>query len=293
MLTTAILGALVSFGGYSSNLSNSPRLYGNNISIHTYYDLNKYSANEVYHFHDIIIYNVDIEHDSEEGFTVYINDVSVRTYLIDNANNNSETSIRSSSQFFDDEDLATRGIPLRFDDDTRWISVAYNDVTVSGNTLSYEVRTFWDDDNLDTGVGVIEECSFSAANTVYGVARYNRFEVAMDDLYKQVRDEFALQESGYLDGYGMGYDQGYNDGSANGYNTGYSDGYTAGVSIDQTGFTIFNGILNIGMLPINVFLAMFNFEVFGINLSNFVMSLLTLSVSIWVIRTISGGGDDK
>lgn len=115
----------------------------------------------------------------------------------------------------------------------------------------------------------------------------------LDNLNEQVLRAFSSSQGGFNIGYDQGYNTGYADGHDVGYNTGYSDGYSSGVSVDSTAFTIFNGILTIGMLPINVFLAMFDFTVFGINISNFVMSLLTVLVTIWVIRTITGGGKSE
>lgn len=88
----------------------------------------------------------------------------------------------------------------------------------------------------------------------------------------------------YGDGYGVGYDVGRLDG----YQEGYTDGYNVGFNGDSTAFTIFSGILNIAMVPINFFISIFNFEILGINLSSFVTALLSVMVVIIVIRTITG-----
>lgn len=89
---------------------------------------------------------------------------------------------------------------------------------------------------------------------------------------------------GYSDGYDDGYEYGIDEGYSNGYSVGFSDGFSA----DSTATTIFSGILQVGMLPVNVLLAIFNFEILGINLSAFISAILTVCLTIIVIRTITG-----
>lgn len=73
-----------------------------------------------------------------------------------------------------------------------------------------------------------------------------------------------------------------------GYDDGYIDGFNEGFNADSTAVTIFNGILNIALVPINVFLAMFNFEILGINISGAISAILSVCVVIIVIRFITG-----
>ena len=120
----------------------------------------------------------------------------------------------------------------------------------------------------------------------------------------EVQGETAVSESSYTDGYAHGvyegYNQGYLDGQNsiggvesqwynNGYQAGYDDGYSIGFNADSTAASIFSGILQIGLLPINFFLAIFNFEILGINLSGFIRALFTVAITIIVIKTIFGG----
>ena len=76
------------------------------------------------------------------------------------------------------------------------------------------------------------------------------------------------------------YDDGYADG--------YVDGFNEGISVDTTAVTIFNGILNIALVPINFFLAMFNFEILGINISQLVSAILSICLVIIVVRFVTG-----
>lgn len=99
--------------------------------------------------------------------------------------------------------------------------------------------------------------------------------------------DFAFQSgfvNGYEDGYSDGRDAGYTIGEQNGFTDGYNQGLADGTLTDETAFTIFSGVLAVGMLPINVFLSIFNFEILGINLSAFVSSLLSVCIVLIVIK---------
>lgn len=89
-MITAVLGALVTLGGYSTNLSNYPRFYDNTVSVNVYYDVNKVFSSsgsyEVMHFHDRVIYTVDFEKD-DDGIHVFFRNCEVRTYYITNWSN--------------------------------------------------------------------------------------------------------------------------------------------------------------------------------------------------------------
>lgn len=75
-----------------------------------------------------------------------------------------------------------------------------------------------------------------------------------------------------------------------GYQAGYDKGYSDGDSTNENMATIFSGIIDIGLLPINVFLDIFNFEVFGINFKPLVAGLLTALVAIIIFRMFVGKG---
>lgn len=99
---------------------------------------------------------------------------------------------------------------------------------------------------------------------------------------------------GYDNGFTYGYDNGYIDGTRSGYQSGYVDGLNEGTSFDSTASTIFEGIFDVGLLPVNVFLTIFNFDLFGVNIAGIISGLLTLAVVVIIIRFMLGGkGDDK
>lgn len=85
-----------------------------------------------------------------------------------------------------------------------------------------------------------------------------------------------------------GYQNGYHDGYEDGKDVGISIGHSDNNVMDPQMFTIFNGILNVAMVPVNVFLGIFNWEVFGINIASVVASLLSIAILVIVIRLIAG-----
>lgn len=143
-----------------------------------------------------------------------------------------------------------------------------------------------------------------AMNDYFSLANYS-IDLAQNNYTIGYADGYSVgyadgQAQGYADGYSTGnangYSQGYAEGRAsrngdvtNAYNEGYAAGFAEGNTANGTAITIFNGILQIGMLPVNILLAIFNFEILGINLSAFVSAILTVCLTIIVIRTIMGG----
>ena len=68
------------------------------------------------------------------------------------------------------------------------------------------------------------------------------------------------------------------------YNNGYSDGYYTGGNGADLDYTIKNGFFAILDAPFNVLKNALNFSIFGINLSTFVITLVSLIILFWVIR---------
>lgn len=102
-----------------------------------------------------------------------------------------------------------------------------------------------------------------------------------------------ISSNSYDLGYNNGYTQGNIDGNSTGYNQGYATGYKDAEDQDSTAVTIFSGILSVGLLPVNFFLAILNFEVFGINIGAFVSALLTVAIVVIVTRMVVNGGNGK
>lgn len=99
-------------------------------------------------------------------------------------------------------------------------------------------------------------------------------------------------QSGYDSGYSQGRQDGFSDGDQQGYQRGYTEGITYAQDQDQTALTIFTGICTVALLPVNMFLTIFNFEVFGINIGGFISSLLTIAIVVIIIRMVTGKKND-
>lgn len=95
-------------------------------------------------------------------------------------------------------------------------------------------------------------------------------------------------ENGKLEGSQISYDNGYQVGKQEGY----AEGYQEGVSSDAVVASIASAIMQFGILPVNVFLAMFNYELLGINIAGLVGGVLTIACIVIAFRTIfqNGGG---
>lgn len=295
MILTSLLA--VAFGAFGTN-SNGGVLYHNTLSFSsgvvaaaTLKNSASYGAMcyEVRGSFDVDFYYVRDEDENILNLGMKFNSgvMSLWTYPFDSDTPNlltwSSTSYYSN---FDDTDLTD---PLN----TFGVSVYFDTQTTTSGTLT--VYADYYDHYTDEVTGVSGSYSDPLLGSMVAAKQDRAFRVDfdLDNLLKQVELGMAAAQGGYTSGYDNGYSKGYADGHDSGYNTGYSDGYTNGVQVDDTAFTIFNGILTIGMIPINVFLAIFDFNILGINISNFIMSLLTVLVTIWVIRIITGGGKNE
>lgn len=96
-------------------------------------------------------------------------------------------------------------------------------------------------------------------------------------------------EEGYNNGYTEGKSEGMTEGYSNGRTDGYIIGYNKGVNdgVDSANkYTFLSLIGAVVDAPLNVFKSMFNFEILGVNMSSFVLSLLTVSVVLFVVKLL-------
>ena len=103
-----------------------------------------------------------------------------------------------------------------------------------------------------------------------------------------------VQSGQYLNGYTIGYntgsvdgfDSGYNTGKKDGYSSGYNDGYSSGLQVSDGGF--FNLITAVVDAPIKAFTGLLDFEILGVNMKSFVLSILTLALFVVIVRWVLG-----
>lgn len=103
--------------------------------------------------------------------------------------------------------------------------------------------------------------------------RINFLNNTIDTLNNTISSLRQEVEQAYADGRNAGY--------ANGYDVGYAKGAT-----DANEYT-FDGLLSaVFDVPVRTFRSLFSFEILGVNLANFFLSLLTLAIIIFVVRWI-------
>lgn len=106
-------------------------------------------------------------------------------------------------------------------------------------------------------------------------------------------------QNGYTAGFNAGNTSGYDNGYSNGYSEGYSSGkdfqapisydkgYQAGLSIAGNG-SLRSLIFAVVDSPIQSFTSLLDFEILGVNMKNFAISILSFAFLIAVVRFISG-----
>lgn len=118
--------------------------------------------------------------------------------------------------------------------------------------------------------------------------KYRRYSLI--DIASLTDNDFYNQ--GLSDGFQSGYDSGALDGYQNGFsvgdNEGFSRGYNEGLNTANS-YTFYNLIGAVFDAPLNTFTSLFNFEILGVNILNFLSSILTLCIVIWLIKLALGG----
>lgn len=92
-------------------------------------------------------------------------------------------------------------------------------------------------------------------------------------------------ENGYNEGYQSGNQSGYNGGYYDGYNIGYNDGFDAG-EISGGNYTFLGLMGAVVDAPIQAFRGLFNVNILGINMADFLAGLLTLAVVLCVVKFV-------
>lgn len=102
--------------------------------------------------------------------------------------------------------------------------------------------------------------------------------------------------SGYNAGFGAGketsYNNGYNDGYSSGRKVGYDDGYNTGYSkgiIAAGDYTFLSLMTSVVDAPVKAFMGLLDFEILGVNISGFILTLLSLALLLKIISVFSKG----
>lgn len=113
-----------------------------------------------------------------------------------------------------------------------------------------------------------------SANTfVFYFGNFSEFNNSSADLILGVPSDNIYQNI---------YDNGYVDGYENGYNAGYADGYYADTG--HYGFTeLITAVIDV---PIRTLSSLFNFNVLGVNMLDFIYSILTILCVVAVVKRV-------
>ncbi len=169
----------------------------------------------------------------------------------------------------------------------QFFSASYSNIVDNFPYSSIYNRIYRSFDNQKTfyltagGINNTFQRNYTSANSVNTLNAIYNDGTLFKSTYKSPTNE------NFNNGYQQGLTDGYKNGRADGYSAGLADGIK-----DNTIFNIFNGILNIAMVPVNFFLGIFNFEILGINMAGFVSALLTISIIIFLLRMIKGSKTD-
>lgn len=99
----------------------------------------------------------------------------------------------------------------------------------------------------------------------------------------QYRNGYA---NGYNDGEFAGFSDGVKVGKKDGYEAGYNEGYSYGMNVSDGGFIkLLSATID---APVKAFTSLLNFEVLGVNMKDFVLSILTLMFVLTIVRFCLG-----
>lgn len=99
----------------------------------------------------------------------------------------------------------------------------------------------------------------------------------------QYRNGYA---NGYNDGEFAGFSDGVKVGKKDGYEAGYNEGYSYGMNVSDGGFIkLLSATID---APVKAFTSLLNFEVLGVNMKDFVISILTLMFVLTIVRFCLG-----
>lgn len=103
------------------------------------------------------------------------------------------------------------------------------------------------------------------------------FDSVYDDTVAHYEERLAYLQSRLNAVYEDGKEAGY----ANGYDTGFIDGVADANTYSFTG--LLSAVFDV---PVRIFTSLFNFDVLGVNLANFFLSLLTCAIILFIIRRL-------
>ena len=237
--------------------------------------------------------NCFYDSDNYENYVVQFDRLRIdfSTYCVRTSTTTGLSVIQIDSSDYSYDDIFTRVISSNVDSELFYLNGSLVPDAISQIlTLDFEFTNEYDDFYLDRGFNIpfARQLIGPMFPLLQDDDEYQRFAITFN--FDSIIENAILRDSrlSFDQGYYSGYADGNKYGQSVAYQRGYDDGYNDGFSADSTAMTIFNGILNVALVPINFFLSIFNFEVLGINIKGLVSALLTIAIVIIVIRLITG-----
>lgn len=150
---------------------------------------------------------------------------------------------------------------------TKWVSWTYYDV--SANTFVF-------------------------ALPVYGFSQQSSLSFDYDYWYTTAVTDNNIYQQGYSTGYAIGNSEGMAAGSQESFNAGYTAGKTQGFNQgyqegveSANNYTFFSLISAVIDAPIKAFSGLLDFNVFGYNMKNFYLSLITVCIIIAILKAVT------
>ena len=126
-------------------------------------------------------------------------------------------------------------------------------------------------------------------------ARLNNFAVTVPNLSLLRNLQFVATSGYYSQGYSQGVADGYQNGLTDGEKVGYNKGYEYGENVgynrgvgDSGEYTFLGLFTAVVDAPIKAFLGLLDFEILGMDMQKFFLSILTAALCIAVYRLFSG-----
>lgn len=142
--------------------------------------------------------------------------------------------------------------------------------------------------------------SYELGITAANYSDYNSgYQAGYSEGYNIGSHSGTTYDNGYNNGYDAGYDAGLSDGDTAGYNRGYRWGYGLGYDNGETvgraaGIASANDYTFLGLIgavidaPIQAFTGLLDFNVLGVNMRNFLISLFSISIVFVIIKFALG-----
>lgn len=183
-------------------------------------------------------------------------------------------------------------VSVEFGNYTTLSNMGYSDLTTgssSANYLrnvansSYNFVVFTDNNNFRYWFLIPTGTSFTTSSEPSAFYSYRKYYISTGFM---TDNQFYIQ--GYRDGLASDQQSVYDEGYSAGRSAGRVEGYYEGLAED-TNYTFYGLIGAVIDVPVQTFMGLLNYELFGVNIAGFLLGLLSLGLILLIIKLILGG----